>query len=63
LIVGVRDQIHKESSERFDSLKDRRGVAFLFKQRGGRNKKAAGRLLNGRTYEDMPEIMETEKLK
>ena len=31
-------------------------VKFFFKQWGGRNKKAAGRLLNGRTYDDMPGI-------
>ena len=31
-------------------------VRFFFKQWGGRNKKEAGRLLNGRTYDDMPEI-------
>jgi protein gp37 len=31
-------------------------VAFFFKQWGGRNKKAAGRILNGRTYDEMPEI-------
>ena len=30
-------------------------VAFFFKQWGGRNKKAAGRVLNGRTYDEMPE--------
>lgn len=30
------------------------GVAFFFKQWGGRNKKAAGRELNGRTYDEMP---------
>ncbi|MBK7850744.1 MAG: phage Gp37/Gp68 family protein [Bacteroidetes bacterium] len=30
-------------------------VAFFFKQWGGRNKKAHGRLLNGRTYDEMPE--------
>jgi len=30
------------------------GVAFFFKQWGGVNKKAAGRLLNGRTYDEMP---------
>jgi protein gp37 len=30
------------------------GVAFFFKQWGGRNKKAAGRVLNGRTYDEMP---------
>ncbi len=31
-------------------------VAFFFKQWGGKNKKAAGRLLNGRTYDEMPQI-------
>ena len=30
------------------------GTAFFFKQWGGRNKKAAGRLLRGRTYDEMP---------
>jgi len=30
-------------------------VAFFFKQWGGKNKKASGRLLNGRTYDEMPE--------
>lgn len=32
----------------------RSGAAFFFKQWGGRNKKATGRLLNGRTYDEMP---------
>jgi protein gp37 len=31
-------------------------IPFFFKQWGGRNKKASGRLLNGRTYDEMPEI-------
>ncbi|MEQ1728895.1 MAG: DUF5131 family protein, partial [Vicinamibacterales bacterium] len=30
------------------------GVAFFFKQWGGKNKKKAGRLLDGRTYDTMP---------
>ena len=30
-------------------------VAFFFTQWGGRNKKANGRLLNGRTYDEMPD--------
>ncbi|AZO36335.1 MAG: DUF5131 family protein [Mesorhizobium sp.] len=30
------------------------GTAFFFKQWGGKNKKAAGRLLNGQTYDEMP---------
>lgn len=32
------------------------GVAFFFKQWGGRNKKATGRILNGQTYDEMPAI-------
>jgi len=32
----------------------RGGVAFFFKQWGGTNKKRAGRLLDGRTWDDMP---------
>lgn len=31
------------------------GTAFFFKQWGGVNKKKTGRLLNGRTYDEMPE--------
>ena len=37
------------------------GVAFFFKQWGGKNKKASGRVLNGRTYDEMPEIIELAK--
>lgn len=35
---------------------EKSGSAFFFKQWGGKNKKANGRLLNGRTYDEMPEI-------
>ena len=45
--------IHKQCEEQ--------DVKFFFKQWGGRNKKAAGRLLNGRTYDDMPSIPERTK--
>jgi protein gp37 len=31
------------------------GTAFFFKQWGGKNKKATGRLLRGRTYDEMPQ--------
>jgi protein gp37 len=31
-------------------------VSFFFKQWGGRNKKESGRLLNGKTYDEMPLI-------
>ena len=34
-------------------------VAFFFKQWGGSNKKAAGRELNGRTYDEMPNKFNT----
>ncbi|MGE0502718.1 MAG: DUF5131 family protein [Rhizobiaceae bacterium] len=32
----------------------RAGTAFFFKQWGGKNKKATGRTLHGRTYDEMP---------
>jgi protein gp37 len=34
---------------------EKQDIAFFFKQWGGRNKKANGRLLNGKTYDEMPE--------
>lgn len=40
-----------------EELRDKcndKGVAFFFKQWGGRNKKATGRLLDGRTWDEMP---------
>ncbi len=33
---------------------EREGVRFFFKQWGGPRKKLAGRLLNGRTYDELP---------
>ncbi|MBL7911662.1 MAG: phage Gp37/Gp68 family protein [Bacteroidia bacterium] len=33
-------------------------VPFFFKQWGGRNKKETGRVLNGKTYNEMPNIIE-----
>ncbi len=36
---------------------ERQGVKFFFKQWGGRNKRKSGRLLQGRTWDDMPETM------
>jgi protein gp37 len=36
------------------SLCDRSGTAFFFKQWGGTNKKRAGRLLQGRTWDEYP---------
>jgi protein gp37 len=42
-ILGIRDQCRKAR------------VAFFFKQWGGHNKKKAGRLLDGRTWDEMPQ--------
>jgi protein gp37 len=42
--TGIRDQCR------------RAGVPFFFKQWGGKNKKRAGRLLEGRTWDEMPSI-------
>ena len=33
------------------------GTAFFFKQWGGVNKKSTGRILNGRTYDEMPDYL------
>ncbi len=41
-VTDIRDQCN------------RAGVKFFFKQWGGKNKKKAGRLLDGRTWDDMP---------
>jgi protein gp37 len=38
------------------------GVKFFFKQWGGTNKKKTGRLLNGKTYNDMPGIERLEEI-
>jgi len=35
---------------------EKKDVAFFFKQWGGKNKKKNGRELNGRTYDEMPEM-------
>jgi protein gp37 len=41
-VVDIRDQCRKS------------GVAFFFKQWGGKNKKKAGRLLEGKTWDELP---------
>ncbi len=35
---------------------EKKNVPFFFKQWGGKNKKKAGRTLNGRTYNEMPSV-------
>lgn len=42
--------------DEIEAMCRRSNTAFFFKQWGGKNKKAAGRLLNGRTYDEMPEM-------
>ena len=39
---------------------EEKGVAFFFKQWGGTNKKKTGRILNGKIYSEMPEVVEFE---
>lgn len=46
--------IKKEWIEEIRLQCENSGVKFFFKQWGGKNKKASGRMLNGRTYDDMP---------
>lgn len=43
-VVDLKKQCHEKK------------VKFFFKQWGGTNKKATGRELNGRTYDDMPKL-------
>ena len=45
-LISIRDQCLKAN------------VPFFFKQWGGRNKKKAGRLLEGRTWDQMPDVIE-----
>jgi protein gp37 len=40
--------------DEIEAMCRRSDSAFFFKQWGGKNKKAAGRILNGRTYDEMP---------
>src|ERR1700730_2418884 len=42
--------------DEIDAMCRRSGTAFFFKQWGGKNKKAAGRMLNGTTYDEMPDL-------
>jgi protein gp37 len=42
--------------DEIEAMCRRSGTAFFFKQWGGKNKKAAGRTLNGRTYDEMPAL-------
>jgi protein gp37 len=54
---GPRSRFMKpEWVHEIEAMCAKSSTAFFFKQWGGKNKKAAGRLLNGRTYDDMPAL-------
>ena len=42
--------------DEIEAMCRRADAAFFFKQWGGKNKKAAGRMLRGRTYDEMPAL-------
>lgn len=52
---GARE-IKEEWVLKIKSMCEKQGVLFYFKQWGGFNKKKAGRMLLGKTWDDMPEI-------
>jgi protein gp37 len=52
--VSVED---RKRAERVADLVAAHGVPFFFKQWGGPNKKRAGRLLDGRTWDEMPALL------
>jgi len=42
--------------DEIEAMCRRSGTAFFFKQWGGKNKKATGRTLHGRTFDEMPDL-------
>jgi protein gp37 len=49
-------EMKPEWVEEIEAMCRHSGTAFFFKQWGGKNKKAAGRLLRGRTYDELPAL-------
>jgi protein gp37 len=49
-------EMKPEWVDEIEAMCRRTGTAFFFKQWGGKNKKAAGRLLRGRTYDELPAL-------
>jgi protein gp37 len=49
-------EMKPEWVEEIEAICRHSGTAFFFKQWGGKNKKAAGRLLRGRTYDELPAL-------
>jgi protein gp37 len=67
VIVGGESGIGARPMERKWVVSIRRqcrlhGIPFFFKQWGGVHKSKAGRLLDGRTYDEMPTLEDTRKL-
>jgi protein gp37 len=67
VIVGGESGIGARPMERKWAVSIRRqcrlhGIPFFFKQWGGVHKSKAGRLLDGRTYDEMPTTEDTRKL-
>jgi protein gp37 len=67
VIVGGESGIGARPMERKWVVSIRRqcrlhGIPFFFKQWGGVHKSKAGRLLDGRTYDEMPPLEDTRKL-
>ena len=67
VIVGGESGIGARPMERKWVVNIRRqcrshGIPFFFKQWGGVHKSKAGRLLDGRTYDEMPTLQDTRKL-
>jgi protein gp37 len=49
-------EMRREWIDEIEAMCRSSGTAFFFKQWGGKNKKAAGRILNGKTYDEMPDL-------
>jgi protein gp37 len=67
VIVGGESGIGARPIERKWVVSIRRqcrlhGISFFFKQWGGVHKSKAGRILDGRTYDEMPTLDDTRKL-
>ena len=51
---GPPRPMNAEWVDEIETMCRQAGTAFFFKQWGGKNKRATGRTLNGRTYDEMP---------
>jgi protein gp37 len=49
-------EMKPEWVDEIEAMCRRSDTAFFFKQWGGKNKKATGRTLHGRTFDEMPDL-------